>query len=75
MARITVDDCLKKISNRFQLTLAATYRAHRRRFAAARAEQGQADRDRAARDRRRQGRHRGAQTQSHPPDAGHSLIG
>jgi len=27
MARITVDDCLKKISNRFQLTLAATYRA------------------------------------------------
>ena len=27
MARITVDDCLQKISNRFQLTLAATYRA------------------------------------------------
>ena len=27
MARITVDDCLKRISNRFQLTLAATYRA------------------------------------------------
>lgn len=27
MARITVDDCLKKVSNRFQLTLAATYRA------------------------------------------------
>lgn len=27
MARITVDDCLKKIGNRFQLTLAATYRA------------------------------------------------
>ena len=27
MARITVDDCLKKISNRFHLTLAATYRA------------------------------------------------
>lgn len=27
MARITVDDCLKKINNRFQLTLAATYRA------------------------------------------------
>ena len=24
MARITVDDCLKKIANRFQLTLAAT---------------------------------------------------
>lgn len=27
MARITIDDCLKKIPNRFQLTLAATYRA------------------------------------------------
>ena len=27
MARITVDDCLKRISNRFQLTLTATYRA------------------------------------------------
>jgi len=27
MARITVDDCLKKIPNRFKLTLAATYRA------------------------------------------------
>ena len=27
MARITVDDCLKKVPNRFQMTLAATYRA------------------------------------------------
>ena len=27
MARIPVEDCLKKIPNRFQLTLAATYRA------------------------------------------------
>ena len=27
MARITVEDCLKKIRNGFQLTLAATYRA------------------------------------------------
>jgi DNA-directed RNA polymerase subunit omega len=27
MARITVDDCLKRIPNRFHLTLAATYRA------------------------------------------------
>jgi DNA-directed RNA polymerase subunit omega len=27
MARITVDDCMKGITNRFQLTLAATYRA------------------------------------------------
>ena len=27
MARVTVDDCLKRIPSRFQLTLAATYRA------------------------------------------------
>ena len=27
MARVTSDDCLKKIPNRFQMTLAATYRA------------------------------------------------
>ena len=27
MARVTVDDCLHRIPNRFQLTLAATYRA------------------------------------------------
>lgn len=27
MARITVEDCLSKIPNRFQLALAATYRA------------------------------------------------
>lgn len=27
MARITVDDCMHRISNRFELTLAATYRA------------------------------------------------
>ncbi|MBI4293901.1 MAG: DNA-directed RNA polymerase subunit omega [Betaproteobacteria bacterium] len=27
MARITVEDCLKRIPNRFQLTLVATYRA------------------------------------------------
>lgn len=27
MARITVDDCIKNISNRFDMTLAATYRA------------------------------------------------
>jgi len=27
MARVTIDDCLKRIPNRFQLTLAATYRA------------------------------------------------
>ncbi|MEZ5741295.1 MAG: DNA-directed RNA polymerase subunit omega [Burkholderiaceae bacterium] len=27
MARITVEDCLARIPNRFELTLAATYRA------------------------------------------------
>jgi len=27
MARVTVDDCLSRIPNRFQMTLAATYRA------------------------------------------------
>ena len=27
MARITVDDCLKRLPNRVELTLAATYRA------------------------------------------------
>ncbi|MGA7180915.1 MAG: DNA-directed RNA polymerase subunit omega [Thiobacillaceae bacterium] len=27
MARITVDDCIHRIPNRFELTLAATYRA------------------------------------------------
>lgn len=27
MARVTVDDCLHQIRNRFEMTLAATYRA------------------------------------------------
>ena len=27
MARVTVDDCINTIPNRFQMTLAATYRA------------------------------------------------
>jgi DNA-directed RNA polymerase subunit omega len=27
MARVTVDDCLKKVPNRFQMTLAAAHRA------------------------------------------------
>ena len=27
MARITIEDCLKEIPNRFELTLCATYRA------------------------------------------------
>ena len=31
MARVTVDDCLKRIPNRFQMTLAAAHRA--RQFA------------------------------------------
>ena len=29
MARITVDDCIKIISNRFEMSLAATYRARK----------------------------------------------
>ena len=29
MARVTVDDCINSIPNRFQMTLAATYRARR----------------------------------------------
>jgi DNA-directed RNA polymerase subunit omega len=27
MARVTIDDCMKNFSNRFDMTLAATYRA------------------------------------------------
>lgn len=27
MARVTIEDCIKHIPNRFQMTLAATYRA------------------------------------------------
>jgi DNA-directed RNA polymerase subunit omega len=27
MARVTIEDCIKQIPNRFQMTLAATYRA------------------------------------------------
>ena len=43
MARITVDDCLKRIPNRFQLTLAATYRA--RQLAQGGSPQVEANRD------------------------------
>ncbi len=43
MARITVDDCLKRISNRFHLTLAATYRA--RQLSAGATAQVEANRD------------------------------
>ncbi|MBL8492109.1 MAG: DNA-directed RNA polymerase subunit omega [Rhodocyclaceae bacterium] len=43
MARVTVDDCLKRIPNRFQLTLAATYRA--RQLATGSTPQVEADKD------------------------------
>ncbi|MDD5298594.1 MAG: DNA-directed RNA polymerase subunit omega [Rhodocyclaceae bacterium] len=43
MARITVEDCLKRIPNRFQLTLAATYRA--RQLSAGGTPMVEADRD------------------------------
>lgn len=43
MARITVDDCLRRIPNRFQLTLAATYRA--RQLAAGSTPMVESDRD------------------------------
>jgi DNA-directed RNA polymerase subunit omega len=43
MARISVDDCLKLIPNRFQLTLVATYRA--RQITLGSTPQVEADRD------------------------------
>lgn len=43
MARITVEDCLKRIPNRFQLTLAATYRA--RQLSAGSTPQVEGDKD------------------------------
>ena len=45
MARVTVDDCLKRIPNRFQLTLAATYRA--RQITIGGSAQVEADKDKA----------------------------
>ncbi len=57
MARITVEDCLEKIPNRFQLVLAATYRArmlsqgHAPRIES----RNKPARDCPARNRRRQG--------------------
>jgi DNA-directed RNA polymerase omega subunit len=53
MARITVEDCLVKIPNRFQLVLAATYRARMlsQGHAPKVESQEQAGRDGAARDR------------------------
>ena len=43
MARVTVDDCIHTIPNRFQMTLAATYRA--RQIAAGASPMVEADRD------------------------------
>lgn len=43
MARVTVDDCLDKIPNRFQMTLVATYRA--RQIAAGATPMVEVDRD------------------------------
>ncbi len=43
MARITVEDCLHSIPNRFELTLAATYRA--RQIAQGNTPQVEAERD------------------------------
>jgi len=47
MARITIEDCLKRIPNRFQLTLAATYRARQITIGAA----TQIDVDKSDRDK------------------------
>ena len=52
MARITVDDCLKQIPNRFEMSLAATYRARQITNGAQpmlEANRDKADRHRAAR--------------------------
>ena len=43
MARVTVDDCMHTIPNRFQMTLAATYRA--RQLTAGASPMVDADRD------------------------------
>ncbi len=43
MARITVDDCIQRIPNRFQMTLAAAYRA--RQLAAGATPQVEDERD------------------------------
>jgi DNA-directed RNA polymerase subunit omega len=45
MARVTVEDCLKYIPNRFQMTLAATYRA--RQITMGSTPQVEAERDKA----------------------------
>jgi DNA-directed RNA polymerase subunit omega len=62
MARITIDDCLEKIPNRFELTLAATNRARQISAAARRWSTPIATRRPSSRCARsqRQGRHRDA---------------
>jgi DNA-directed RNA polymerase subunit omega len=45
MARVTVEDCLKQIPNRFNMTLAATYRA--RQITLGSTPQVEPDRDKA----------------------------
>ena len=45
MARITIEDCMKRIPNRFQLTLVATYRA--RQITLGGTPQVEGDRDKA----------------------------
>ena len=45
MARITIEDCLKRVPNRFQLTLVATYRA--RQITLGGAPQLESDKDKA----------------------------
>jgi DNA-directed RNA polymerase subunit omega len=49
MARITVEDCLKQVSNRFELTLAATYRA--RQLAQGHSPKVEESRDKPSRDK------------------------
>ncbi|MES2238187.1 MAG: DNA-directed RNA polymerase subunit omega [Rugosibacter sp.] len=46
MARVTIDDCIKKISNRFDLTLVAAYRA--RQLAMGSTPQVEPDNDKSA---------------------------
>jgi DNA-directed RNA polymerase omega subunit len=69
MARVTIDDCIKLIPNRFQLTLAATYRA--RQLTLGSTPQVEPGRDkptvsRPARNRRRQGRRSKSSTARSP---------
>ncbi|AJP47772.1 DNA-directed RNA polymerase subunit omega [Rugosibacter aromaticivorans] len=46
MARVTIDDCIKRIPNRFDLTLVAAYRA--RQLAMGSTPQVEADNDKCA---------------------------